>query len=145
MTKKYEPVPNEARRQLIELIHNKGYSISKAALLTNIYYPTAKAINKVYVKENRTQKKAFRCRVKNCDKNLVVIRKKILVEKPSISTDSTMNDESRICGIKFLDPNSMKKLKREEETVAQEESTKSNLFSLHDSPSLTIMDPKNSE
>lgn len=54
MGKKYEPVPNEQRKLLIELIHNKGYSISKAAMMTKIYYPTAKAINKVYIKENRT-------------------------------------------------------------------------------------------
>ena len=82
MGKKYEPVPNELRKQLIELIHNKGYSIAKAALATGIYYPTAKAINKVYVKENRTQKKAFRFRLKNIEKNFVVVRQKILVEKP---------------------------------------------------------------
>ena len=82
MGKKYEPVPNEQRKQLIELIHNKGYSIAKAALMTGIYYPTAKAINKVYVKENRTQKKAFRFRLKNVEKNFVVERQKILVEKP---------------------------------------------------------------
>jgi hypothetical protein len=54
MGKKYEPVPNEQRKKLIDLIHTKGYSIAKAALATGIYYPTAKAINKVYVKENRT-------------------------------------------------------------------------------------------
>lgn len=27
----------------------------------NIYYPTAKAINKIYIKENRIQKKTVRC------------------------------------------------------------------------------------
>lgn len=74
MGKKYEPVPNEQRKQLIELIHNKGYSISKAAMMTKIYYPTAKAINKVYIKENRTQKKAFRFRLKNVEKDFVVVR-----------------------------------------------------------------------
>ena len=84
MGKKYEPVPNEKRKQLIDLIHNKGYSISKAAISTGIYYPTAKAINKVYTRENRTQKKAFRFRLKNIEKNFVVVRQKILVEKPSI-------------------------------------------------------------
>ena len=74
MGKKYEPVPNDLRKQLIELIHTKGYSIAKAALTTGIYYPTAKAINKVFVKENRTQKKAFRFRLKNIEKNFVVVR-----------------------------------------------------------------------
>jgi hypothetical protein len=101
MGKKYEPVPNELRKQLIELIHNKGYSIAKAALATGIYYPTAKAINKVYVKENRTQKKAFRFRLKNIEKNFVVVRQKILVEKPiAYQTHSQDESERLVCGIK---------------------------------------------
>jgi hypothetical protein len=74
MGKKYEPVPNDKRKQLIDLIHNSGYTIAKAAQVTGIYYPTAKAINKVYTKENRTQKKAFRFRLKNIEKNFVVVR-----------------------------------------------------------------------
>ena len=64
MGKKYEPVSNEKRQQLINYIHNYGYSISKAADLAGVYYPTAKAINKVYVKEKRTDKKMFRTRTK---------------------------------------------------------------------------------
>ena len=54
MGKKYEPVPNDLRKQLIDLIHLNNYSIAKAAQVIGIYYPTAKAINKVFVKENRT-------------------------------------------------------------------------------------------
>lgn len=80
MGKKYEPVPNDKRAQLVELIHNHGYTISQAASMAGIYYPTAKAINKVYVKENRTDKKAFR------------IRKKKLMGSPelrAISDDKT--------------------------------------------------------
>ena len=102
MGKKYEPVPNEKRKQLIDLIHNKGYTISKAATTVGIYYPTAKAINKVYLRENRTQKKAFRFRLKNIEKNFVVVRQKILVEKPSLlhSTDGLL--EPRICGVRLL-------------------------------------------
>jgi hypothetical protein len=89
MGKKYEPVPNESRKLLIDLIHNNGYTISKAASLTKIYYPTAKAINKVYLRENRTQKKAFRFRLKNVEKNLFVQKKRILVERLSFSSEST--------------------------------------------------------
>ena len=74
MGKKYEPVPNELRKQLIDLIYNKRYTIKKAADTTGIYYPTAKAINKVYEKENRTQKKGFRFRLKNVEKNFVIVR-----------------------------------------------------------------------
>lgn len=71
MGKKYEPVPNDLRQKLIDLIHSKGYSIAKAAQVSGIYYPTAKAINKVYLRENRTEKKAFRFRIKNLDKSLL--------------------------------------------------------------------------
>lgn len=103
MGKKYEPVPNEQRKMLIDLIHNKGYSIAKAALSTGIYYPTAKAINKVYVKENRTQKKAFRFRLKNVEKNFVVVRQKILVEKPCPIQGDFDETQSRVCGIKLIE------------------------------------------
>ena len=100
MGKKYQPVPNELRRQLIHLIHDKGMSIAKAAQMTDIYYPTAKAINKVYLKENRTQKKAFRFRLKNIEKNFVVVRQKILVEKPV--TLHSQEEMSRLtCGLKL--------------------------------------------
>jgi len=64
MGKKYEPVSNEKRQQLIHYIHNYGLSISMAAQMAEVYYPTAKAINKVYIKEKRTDKKAFRTRNK---------------------------------------------------------------------------------
>ena len=56
MGKQYELVSNDRRLQLIQLIHLKGLSISQAAKITKIYYPTAKAINKVYRLENRVFK-----------------------------------------------------------------------------------------
>jgi transposase len=59
MTKHYVLVSNEQRQILIRLIHKNGYSISKAAKIVNVYYPTAKAINKVYLKENRIKKKSY--------------------------------------------------------------------------------------
>lgn len=86
MGKKYQPVPNELRRKLIDLIHNNGtecVSIARAAQLTGIYYPTAKAINKVFMREQRTQKKAFRFRLKKVDANKVVVRNRIRVERPA--------------------------------------------------------------
>jgi len=48
MVKNYVPVTNEERRLLVKYIHENGYTIARAAKLLNIYYPTAKAINKVY-------------------------------------------------------------------------------------------------
>lgn len=56
MAKQYELVSNDRRLQLIQLIHLQGMSISQAAKITKIYYPTAKAINKVYRLENRVFK-----------------------------------------------------------------------------------------
>lgn len=66
MVKQYVLVSNEQRQMLIQLIHTHGHSISRAAKVVNIYYPTAKAINKVYVRENRVQKKTFRSTIQNC-------------------------------------------------------------------------------
>lgn len=42
------------------MIHAQGHSISRASKSVGIYYPTAKAINKVYIRENRIKKKTFR-------------------------------------------------------------------------------------
>jgi molybdenum-dependent DNA-binding transcriptional regulator ModE len=64
MGKKYEPVPDEKRKQLISLIYEKGMNISKASKEAGIYYPTAKAINKIYLRQNRICKKTNRDRTK---------------------------------------------------------------------------------
>ena len=56
MGKQYELVSNKRRLQLLQLIHLQGMSISHAAKISSIYYPTAKAINKVYRLENRVFK-----------------------------------------------------------------------------------------
>lgn len=55
---------NEKRRDLIKLIHENGLTIVRAAEMTGIYYPTAKAINKVFKNEKRIVKRGFRCRTK---------------------------------------------------------------------------------
>lgn len=64
MGKKYVSVPNDKRMELIRLIHEENMSIARAAEITEIYYPTAKAINKVFKSENRTIKKNVRHRIK---------------------------------------------------------------------------------
>ena len=64
MPKKYKPVPNSKRQMLIRLIHEEGMNITQAAKLSDIYYPTAKVINKVYLREGRTAKKIVRDRSK---------------------------------------------------------------------------------
>ena len=58
--KKYEPVNDSKRQELIDLIYEKGMNISQAAKVAGIYYPTAKAINKVYLRHNRICKKTRR-------------------------------------------------------------------------------------
>lgn len=62
MTKKYSPVTNEQRRMLVKLIYEDGLSIRQAAITSKIYYPTAKAINKIYVAEKRIDKRQHRFR-----------------------------------------------------------------------------------
>lgn len=62
MTKKYSPVTNEQRHLLVKLIHQDGMSIRQAAISTGVYYPTAKAINKIYTTEKRVDKKQHRFR-----------------------------------------------------------------------------------
>lgn len=60
MGKSYTQVSNAKRSELIKLIHNHGLKIKWAADSAGIYYPTAKAIYKVFVKENRVEKRTFR-------------------------------------------------------------------------------------
>ena len=62
MPKKYKPVPNDKRELLIHYIHEKGMNITQAALAADVYYPTAKVINKIYKREGRTAKKLIRDR-----------------------------------------------------------------------------------
>lgn len=61
MGKKYVSIKDEQRELLLRLIHKRGYTIARAAKATRIYYPTAKAINKVYETENRIKKKKCGC------------------------------------------------------------------------------------
>ncbi len=47
---------------LVRLIYEEGQSIRQAAIASHIYYPTAKAINKIYLAEKRIDKKQHRFR-----------------------------------------------------------------------------------
>ena len=60
MAKTYTSVTNDQRRELIKLIHKHGLTIARAAEILCIYYPTAKAINKVYLREKRIVKRTSR-------------------------------------------------------------------------------------
>ena len=57
MVKNYNLCNDELRRSLVVKIHVQNMSICKAAQELGIKYPTAKAINAVYLKENRIKKK----------------------------------------------------------------------------------------
>ena len=57
MVKCYNLCNDDLRRQLIVKIHVQNMSIFRAAQELNIKYATAKAINAVYLKENRIKKK----------------------------------------------------------------------------------------
>ena len=62
MPKKYIPVPDDKRRELIRLIHEEGQTITRAAASVGVRYPIAKVINNIYKKEGRTDKKLTRAR-----------------------------------------------------------------------------------
>lgn len=62
MSTKYSPVNNERRQELIRLIHEEKVTIRQAAKQSNISYPTAKAINRIYMSEGRIEKKKVRVR-----------------------------------------------------------------------------------
>ena len=53
---------NTQRRLLIQLIYENGMTIRKAALMSKIGYPAAKAINQTYIEEKRIDKKTQRFR-----------------------------------------------------------------------------------
>lgn len=57
MGKKYKLVTDEQRQLLIHLIHTQELSITAAARQVGIVYPTAKAINNVFLTQNRILKK----------------------------------------------------------------------------------------
>ena len=84
MTKKYVPVPDVKRQLLIQLIYEKGMNISQAAKAADIYYPTAKAINKIYQKQNRTNKKIHRERSKKKAKLVMQLAKEKAVKSREV-------------------------------------------------------------
>lgn len=78
-------------------------SIVKAAEATGIYYPTAKAINKVYKIEHRVVKRSFRYRAKKEDKEAGVVRNKIPIEKLLKTKEVVIIDIKRItCGVRLI-------------------------------------------
>ena len=60
MPKVYETVSTERRRLLIGLIQDEGLNITQASNRLGIYYPTAKAIFKVFRETGRIDKKVNR-------------------------------------------------------------------------------------
>lgn len=60
MTRKYAKVGDNDRQTLILAIHEQGKTIKQAALEIGIPYENAKAIHRVYRKEQRTVKRATR-------------------------------------------------------------------------------------
>ncbi|CDW80058.1 UNKNOWN [Stylonychia lemnae] len=99
MGKQYTKVTNEQRKELIKLIYEQNHSISSAAEMTGIYYPTAKAINKVFKKEKRVQKRNFRYRAKKEDQFIGIIRNKIPVERLQTQNIDSLQVQRITCGI----------------------------------------------
>ena len=57
MVKKYVLLNNEQREELCRLIHDERLTIREAALRTGVPYPNAKAVNKTFEREFRTDKR----------------------------------------------------------------------------------------
>lgn len=57
MVKKYVLLSNSQREELCTLIHRDGLTIKEAARRTGIPYPNAKAVNKTFERERRTEKR----------------------------------------------------------------------------------------
>jgi transposase len=101
MGKQYTKVSNEDRKKLVDLIYQQGYSIARASEACGIYYPTAKAINKVFKREQRVQVRQFRYRSKNNDLLQGVIRNKLPVEK--LPPKMRLEEKKQLtCGIKLI-------------------------------------------
>eukprot|EP00347_Sterkiella_histriomuscorum_P015791 403355668 len=62
MVRKYIQINDEQRRQFLRLVHQEGFSISKASKLASIPYDNAKVINRIYLREQRVNKINFRHR-----------------------------------------------------------------------------------
>lgn len=57
MVKRYVLLSNDQREELCRLIHDERLSIKEAALRTGVPYPNAKAVNKTFERESRTDKR----------------------------------------------------------------------------------------
>ena len=62
MVKQYVLLSNTQREELCRLIHTEGLNIKQAALLAGVPYANAKAVNKTFVKEKRSEKKHMKYR-----------------------------------------------------------------------------------
>ena len=60
--KPHVQISDEKRKELLLYIYDQKMNIMQAARAADIYYPTAKAINAVFVRERRVDKKVSRDR-----------------------------------------------------------------------------------
>ena len=57
MVKNYMLLTNQQREHLCWLIHREGLNIKQAAIIAGVPYPNAKAVNKTFMLEMRSEKK----------------------------------------------------------------------------------------
>ena len=72
MKRRYEKITNDKRKSLIDYVQTNGYKIKQAALELDIPYENAKAIFRVYRKEQRSEKQKHRFRLKKGEDHSVV-------------------------------------------------------------------------
>ena len=56
MRKKHVPVPDEMRQEVIRLVNKEGMNLKEVSKVTGVFYPTVKAIQKVYASTGRINK-----------------------------------------------------------------------------------------
>ena len=99
MTRNYSKVSDELRQQLISMV-NQNMTIKDAARLVDIKYENAKAIYRVYRKEQRTSKRRNRFRYKlPLNSSSKLLKGKTMKVKPQgddedeLASDSEDNEE----------------------------------------------------
>ena len=106
MGKKYVTVPNEKRHQIVKLINEDGMTVAEAAKAVDVFYPTAKAIQQIYSRTGRIDKK-------NKHKKTKYKRKKRRRDPENVSVSSSSFDPEHFDSGGVVSPSGVQSLPEE--------------------------------
>jgi hypothetical protein len=92
MVRTYQQVTDEQRRELLNHVR-MGQSIKNAAELVGMNYENAKAVTRIFRKEDRTDAKKFRMRAKKGEDHDALMARKQLAQ--NATTDAPMEVEPK--------------------------------------------------